>query len=104
MENDKFEVRTTPLFEADLNEILDYISLILLNPQAANTLLNKIEYSIEKRSFYPNSFEIYRSSKTRLHPYYRIIVDNYCIFYVVIENVMELRRILYIKRDFRSKI
>ncbi|MDD6716076.1 MAG: type II toxin-antitoxin system RelE/ParE family toxin, partial [Firmicutes bacterium] len=37
--------------------------------------------------------------KKRLHPYYRINVRNFSVFYVVIDDTMEVRRVLYSKRD-----
>ena len=36
------------------------------------------------------------------YPYYRIYVGNYTIYYVVIEDVMEVRRILYSKRNMEQ--
>ncbi len=38
------------------------------------------------------------------HPYYRINVRNFSIFYVVIDNTMEVRRILYSKRNIDELI
>ncbi len=46
----------------------------------------------------------YSSSKTRQYQYYRINVDSYAIFYVVIDDVMEVRRILYSRRDIAELI
>lgn len=44
-------------------------------------------------------FEAYHSVRERRYVYYRIYVDNYIIYYVVIDNpndsVMEVRRFLY---------
>ena len=36
--------------------------------------------------------------------YYRIYVRNYVIFYVVKGDVMEVRRILYSRRDLKNLI
>ena len=44
------------------------------------------------------------SSKTRKHPYYKINVGNYSTFYVVIDDVMEVRRILYSRRNIDQLI
>ena len=33
--------------------------------------------------------------KKRDYPYYRIYVKKYVIYYVVIDNVMEVRRLMY---------
>lgn len=50
------------------------------------------------------AFEPYHSAKDRQYPYYRISVRNYTIFYVVIADVMEVRRIVYSRRDLRKQI
>ena len=46
----------------------------------------------------------YPSTRKRLHPYYRFYVGNYMVFYVVIDDVMEVRRLLYKSRDIESII
>ena len=48
----------------------------------------------------PLSFELYRSPKKSADTYYRIYVGNYTVFYVVIDDVMEVRRLIYSARDF----
>lgn len=50
---------------------------------------------ILKRLENPLAFEPYRSAKMREYPYYRIYVRNY----VVIGNVMEVRRLIYSARN-----
>lgn len=47
----------------------------------------------------PLSFEPYPSVKKRKYAYYRIYVRNYVVYYVVIGDVMEVRRFLYGARD-----
>lgn len=44
------------------------------------------------------------SARDRQYPYYRISVRNYTIFYVVIDDVLEVRRIVYSRRDLRKQI
>lgn len=100
----KYKVRYLPLFQEDLIEIVDYISRKLKNPSAASALIDAVEKAIEDRSFCAESFEPYRSQKNRAIPYYQIRVKNYTIFYVVIDNVMEVRRILYSHRHMESLI
>ncbi|MCI8420500.1 MAG: type II toxin-antitoxin system RelE/ParE family toxin, partial [Oscillospiraceae bacterium] len=43
-------------------------------------------------------------SRKRTHPYYRIQVRNFTIFYVVIDGTMEVRRILYSRSNIRKKL
>lgn len=104
MDIGKYKLRILPLFEEDLNEIVDYISLQLENPIAAAALVDGVERAIKGRTSCAEAFEPYRSAKEREYPYYRIYVRNYVIFYVVIDDVMEVRRILYNRRDLRSLI
>ena len=88
-----------PQFEHDLTAARDYITFTLLNPEAALRLVEDAEKAILKRLENPLSFQPYPSAKKRKHPYYRINVRNFSIFYVVIENVMEVRRFVYGKRN-----
>ena len=104
MEDKKYELRFLPLFEDDLSEIVDYITFTLKNPTAAERLINDIEKAINNRLFCAESFEPFYSSRERKHPYYKISVRNFTVFYVVIGNVMEVRRILYNRRDFNNLI
>jgi hypothetical protein len=62
-------------------------------------LLDDIEFAISKRLEMPLSFSKYQSSKLRKQVYYRINVRNFSIFYVVIGNTMEVRRLLYAKKN-----
>lgn len=57
-----------------------------------------------KRLPYAESFEPYKCLLQHPYPYYYIQVKNYLIFYVVIDNVMEVRRIVYGHRDISAQI
>ena len=104
MGNKAYRLTFLPLFEDDLNEIVDYITFELKNPEAANRLVDAVEAALMKRLDNPIAFAPYQSMKERTHRYYRINVHNYCIFYVVIEDVMEVRRIIYKKRNIDNII
>ena len=104
MSEKHYELRILPLFEEDLNEIVDYITYRLRNPVAANNLIDAVEAAIYERLPVAESFEQYTSSRERHYPYYRIQVKNFTIFYVVIDNVMEVRRILYGRRNWKEHI
>ena len=62
-------------------------------------MIDDVEAAILERLNNPIAFEPYRSAKKRDYPYYRIYVKNYVIYYVVIGNVMEVRRLMYGARD-----
>ncbi len=96
----KYRLRYLPLFYEDLDEKVTYILEKLKNSKAANDLLDKVEAVIMERLPVAESFEPYYSIRERRYAYYRIYVDNYTIYYVVIDDnpndlVMEVRRFLY---------
>ncbi len=64
MEN-KYELSYLPLFYEDLFEKVSYIKDKLLNPGAANDLIDAVESAILKRLPDCESFEQYHSSKDR---------------------------------------
>ena len=96
----KYRLSYLPLFYEELDEKVTYIAEKLKNPKAANDLLDKVESAIMERLPLAESFEPYHSVRERRYSYYRIYVDNYIIYYVVIDDdphdlVMEVRRFLY---------
>ncbi len=104
MSEKSYELRFLPLFAEDLNEIVDYITYRLKNPPAAERLIDAVEKAVFDRLPFAEAFEPYPSKKDRKYPYYRIQVKNFTVFYVVIGNVMEVRRILYGKRNMAKLI
>ena len=79
------------------------------NPKAANDLLDMVESAIMERLPLAESFEPYYSVRERRSSYYRIYVDNYIIYYVVIDDdpndlVMEVRRFLYNGQDRNNMV
>ena len=102
--DNNYQLKILPLYEDDLNEIVTYIAVNLKNPTAAKKLIDDVEKAIYKRLQYPLSFEPYRSINPHPHDYYQIQVRNFTVFYVVIENVMEVRRIVYSRRDLTNII
>lgn len=95
----KYSLRYLTRYEQDLNEIVDYIVFKLHNPEGAINLVKRIENAILERLNCPLSFEPFQSIRKRKNPYYRIYVDNFTVYYVVIEDVMEVRRLLYSSRN-----
>ena len=99
MENKSYKLRYLPLFEQDLISTASYITNVLKNEDAAIRLVDDVEAAILERLNNPVAFEPYPSAKNRDYPYYRIYVRNYVVYYVVIDDVMEVRRLMYGARD-----
>ena len=102
MNEKHYKLRFLPLFEEDLNEIVDYITHRLKNPIAAEALVSDVQTAIHDRLSCAEAFEQYHSAKERQYPYYRITVRNYTIFYVVIDDVMEVRGIIYSSARYQT--
>ena len=100
----KYELRFLPLFQEDLNAIVDYITGQLQNPDAAERLIDDVEKVIMDRLPASEAFAPYSCAIQHPYPYYYIQVRNYLVFYVVIGNVMEVRRIIYSHRDMQKLI
>ena len=95
----QFKLSYLPLFEQDLAGVRDYITIKLKNPVAAQRLVEDTEHAIMKRLSNPLGFAPYHSARDRRQLYYRISIKNFSVFYVVIGDVMEVRRFVYSRRN-----
>ncbi|MGN1298888.1 MAG: type II toxin-antitoxin system RelE/ParE family toxin [Candidatus Scatovivens sp.] len=104
MDNKKYNIKYLSTFVNQLNNILYHLTYVLRNKNAAEKFREEVIEKIEKRSKSTTSFEIFKKSKNEQINWYRIYVKNYTIFYVVKNDVMEVRRIYYSKRSFKKLI
>ena len=95
----RFELRYLPLFWEDLFEAVSYITNVFNNEAAAKKLLDDTENKIKEQLENPTCAVTYKSIKDRANTYYWFAVGNYMVFYVVIGNIMEVRRFLHGARD-----
>ncbi|MDR1893436.1 MAG: type II toxin-antitoxin system RelE/ParE family toxin [Spirochaetales bacterium] len=99
----EFTIKYLPLAKKDIGEIVEYITETLEAPKVASNFINEIEKKIVNLKKNPYSHHLYRSSEP-IDTEYRIInVKNYLVFYVVLNNVIEIHRVIYNKRNL-SKI
>jgi toxin ParE1/3/4 len=90
------------LAQSDMLDIVSYISNHLSAPQAATNLVDKLDRAISLLERYPFSGHPY-IKKQKLEDEYRfLIVENYLVFYVVDDNVVEIRRIIYGRRNYEN--
>lgn len=104
MANKKYEIKYLPTFVVQFNNILYYITYELKNKIAADNFYNGVVKQIEIRSNNPEAYEVFKIIKSEKIKYYKINVKNYTIFYVLKNNVMEIRRIYYSQRNFENLI
>ena len=72
MNEKRYELSFLPLFEDDLNEIVDYITYRLKNPAAAERLVDDVEADIIERLTCAESFEPYHSARERQADYHTL--------------------------------
>ena len=104
MANKKYDIRYLPTFISQFNHILYYITYELKNKIAADIFYNEVVKQIEIRSKNPEAYEVFKTIEEGKSKYYKINVKNYTVFYVVKDNVMEIRRIYYGQRNFDNLI
>lgn len=95
----RYRLSYLPLFWEDLYGAASYVARELGNPPAAEAMVDAAERGILAHLENPTLCATYRDGRKRDHSYYRFPVGNYWVFYVVVGDVMEVRRFLYKARD-----
>lgn len=96
--NKKCEVRYLPAAQQDLIDILNYIKHD--NPSAALKLVEEIDEVISKLENFPYLGVVPKDLRLKSLNYRMLIIDNYLVFYVVKDQVIEIRRIIHGKRKY----
>ncbi len=79
---------------------MDYLNT--LSPSAALRYYDKLTEEIASLSTMPERCPRPRDLALAAKGYRYLIVENYLIFYVVSEGTVQIRRILYGRRDYRA--
>ena len=104
MSQKKYKIEYLPAADRDLAGIIAYIAIDLAAPQAAGTLLEKIDRAVKSLETYPYAHSIYQSTEllTTAFEFRALIVASYLVFYYVAENTVTIARIVYGRRDLQS--
>ena len=102
--NKMYKIVYLPIAKRDLKEIVAYISNELHSPKAALSLVNTLNKSISKLAEFPFLYREYEPIKPLLEGYRILTVKNYVVLYVVLEETIEIRRIIYAKTDYEKMI
>ena len=87
-----------PTAKQDLQDIVDYVNE--LSPDAALKLYDEIVEGIGSLAEMPMRCPLLKSSVLRAKGYRVLVVHNYLVFYVVNGKTVEIRRILYRRRQY----
>ena len=95
-----YKIKIYKQAENDLNEIVQY-----LNTLSAETALKYYDELVEKiggLAEMSNRCSYVRDTILRLKGYRYLNVNNYVVFYVVHGDTVQIRRILYNKRQYQT--
>lgn len=81
----------------DLVDVVDYLSQFYVS--TAIKQYDRIVSNIQELSHFPHKYEEYEVGHYRFS-YRRMVVDDYLVFYAVLDDSIEIHRILHAKRDF----
>ncbi|QGP92813.1 ParE toxin of type II toxin-antitoxin system, parDE [Neomoorella glycerini] len=84
--------------QEDLLDIFDYIRRE--RPQAAERILQLFDKKISHLADFPLMGCRPRDERLKKLGYRVLIVDNYLVFYVVKENMVEIRRVIHGRRRY----
>ncbi|MBS3885851.1 MAG: type II toxin-antitoxin system RelE/ParE family toxin [Dethiobacter sp.] len=90
-----------PIAEQDLAGIVEYLAQFY-----ESTALRQYDHIVNKikdLTLFPEKYEIYSEGQYRL-PYRRMPVDSYLVFYVVLEDTIEIHRILHGSREIKCHL
>ena len=100
----KYSIFVTGKAKQDLIEAADYIEYTLLNPKAADDLIDRFEKEINNLAFMPEKHQLVNDPVLAAWGIRMIALNNYIVFYTVDKESKSISviRFLYVKRNWIS--
>ena len=95
-----YNLRILPRAQEDMREIVNYVNT--LSPQAALNLYDEILEGIGSLAKMPLRCPLLKTPELRAKGYRALRVKNYMVFFVISEKTVQIRRILYARRQFEA--
>ena len=95
-----YKVVIYPTAKQDLLDVIDYLNT--LSPDVALRYYDLLAEEIESLSTMPERCPRARDLALAAKGYRYLIVKNYIVFYVVSGDTVQIRRILYGRRDYQA--
>ncbi len=96
----KYDIKIFPTAQNDLREMVDYLNT--LSEQVALDYYDLLIEKIGGLTTMPERFALCKDTQLRLRGYRTLLVKNYRIFYVINGDCVEIRRILYARRQYEQ--
>ena len=95
-----YKIKIFPTAKQDLEEVIGYLNT--LSPDTALKYYDLLVEEITSLSKMPERCPKPKDLALAAKGYRYLIVKNYLVFYVVLGDTVQIRRILYARRDYRS--
>jgi addiction module RelE/StbE family toxin len=97
-----YQLDFLPAAMEDMTEIAKYISHVLSNPSAANSLADEMIKSAERLTEFPYINAVHRTVMPLKREYRKLLVQNYLMFYWIDEKekTVTIARVIYSRRDY----
>ena len=93
-----YRIEYLPIAEEDLLEIFDYICED--DPKAAARFIDRIDANVGKLADFPRLGNIPQDERLNTMGYRMLVIDNYLVFYVILDQTVEIRRVLHGSRRY----
>ena len=97
---EQYKVKIYPAAQSDLRDIVDYLNT--LSPDAAIRYYDLIIEKAGSLATMPERCPLAKDTQLRLRGYRTLLVKNYIVFYVINGKTVEIRRVLYARRQFEG--
>lgn len=95
-----YKIKIFPTAKQDMEDIVSYLNT--LSPDAALRYYDLLVEEIASLARMPERCPRPKDLALAAKGYRYLIVKNYLVFYVVAGDTVQIRRILYARRDYRS--
>ena len=102
----KFSYQFTKRAEADLDDIVGYMSVELSNAQAAARFIEKLQAALDEIRSFPESGTLVINDFLQVKNVRKVIIGHYIMYYISEphEKVISILRIVYGRRDINKII
>ena len=97
---EQYEIRIFPTAKQDLLDVIDYLNT--LSRDSALKCYDRLVSEIASLSTMTERCPRPRDLALAAKGYRYLVVGNYLVFYVVAGNTVQIRRILYARRDYKK--
>ena len=97
---EKYKVKIYPAAKQDLLDIVDYLNT--LSQDTALRYYDLLTEEVASLSYMPERCPRPKDLALAAKGYRCLLVKNYLVFYVVVRDTVQIRRILYGRRDYSS--